>query len=83
MLTTLSLIAVFVCSIFLVISHILHKIELYPLTKGILCFIMLSTVGAATKSIHNFGDIATDGVMVALACFVIWQTLVGYKRGYL
>lgn len=83
MLTTLSLIAVFACSIFIVVCSILNKIELYPSTKGILCFIMLSTIGTMTKSFHSYADMSVDLLVVALSLFMIRQTYVGYKRGYL
>lgn len=82
MLTTLSLIAVFACSIFIVVCSILNKIELYPSTKGILCFIMLSTIGTMTKSFHSYAEVH-DLLVVALSLFMIRQTYVGYKRGYL
>jgi len=83
MLTTLSLIAVFACSIFIVVCSILNKIELYPSTKGILCFIMLSTIGSMTKNLHSYADMSVDLLVVALSLFMIRQTYVGYKRGYL
>lgn len=82
MLVTLSLISVFVCSAFIVICSIRKKIELYPVTKGILCFIMISTIGSLAK--YDYAGLSPDSLSItALSIFMLRQAWVGYKRGYL
>lgn len=82
MLVTLSFISVFVCSAFIVLCSIRNKIELYPITKGILCFIMISTIGSLAK--YEYAGLSPDSLsIIALSAFMLRQTWVGYKRGYL
>lgn len=82
MLTTLSLISILICSAFLVICHILKKIDLQPSNKGILCFIMISTVGSLVK--YEYAGVNFESLsIIALSLFMMRQTYVGYKRGYL
>lgn len=82
MLVTLSLISAFVCSSFIVLCSIRNKIELYPSTKGILCFVMISTIASLAK--YEYAGLPADSLsIVAMSLFMLRQTYVGYRRGYL
>lgn len=78
----LSLAVIFVCCVFIVVCSILDKLELFPSTKGILCFLMLGIIGVWSGGLHDHTNGAMSIVFVTLAVWVVQQTTVSYKRGF-
>lgn len=79
MINNLSLIVVFGCAFFIVVCSILHKIEIFPSTKGILCLLMVSIIGALASGNYHING----GALALLAMLIVRQTYVAYKRGFL
>ena len=78
----LSLLAIFLCAAFIVICSILHRIKIFPSTKGILCVTMLSIIGIWSHEFHPYQDISFDLLFIGMAFLILRQTSIAYKRGY-
>lgn len=82
MISTLSLIAIFICAAFIVVCSIIHKVDIHPLTKGVLCALMLSIIGVLSKDAHPFGSQAMEAIIAFVAVLFIRHTYVSWDRGF-
>lgn len=82
-LTNASLILVLSCAIFIVVCSILHKIQIFPSTKGVLCVLMIGIIGVLSGGLHPYTAPAWDFVIIGLAAFFFRMTVVSYKRGFM
>lgn len=78
-----SLISIFLCAFFIVVCSILNRIKIFPSTKGVLCFSMISIIGALSGDIHPYANLSYQLTFLALSFLIIRQTYVAYKRGFL
>lgn len=81
--TTMALSLILFCAFFIVVCSILHKIQIFPSTKGILCISMISIIGVLTGGMHPYLGTSLDITIVALALLIVRQTVVAYKRGFM
>lgn len=82
MISTISFIAIFFCALFIVLSSIAHKVDIHPLTKGVLCVTMLGIIGILTSDSHSFGNAFSEMTIGCFAALFIRQTYISWDRGF-
>ena len=80
MIVNISLSVIFICTLFLILCR---KIDVHPITKGVMCVTQISIIGIWAQESHNYLELFNSGFVSTIAMLVVYVTYKAFKRGNL
>ena len=80
MIVNISLSVIFICTLFMILYK---KIDVHPITKGVMCVTQISIIGIWAQESHNYLELFNSGFVSTIAMLVVYVTYKAFKRGNL